>query len=181
MMTDVSDEELALSPEGIGHGLSGGAWEHYWDFDIGSELEPETESTSSSDEKYERVGSSFSAGSESVERINLSYNHGLASFFSRLSLKDIDQSMFVFVLNKSLAEKIRCIRAYANEYQLQEISQPQFSIDTGQNDPDFIPVKFSDAEVSDVWVRIRPVRASAFSISFSSQTPKRVVPSRETP
>jgi hypothetical protein len=49
-----------------------------------------------------------------------------------------------------------------------------FKIETSAFDPKF-PVEFTEDEISDGWVRIRPsYLSSAFHISFSDQTPKRL-------
>ena len=179
MMTNILEGDLASEPPGIKHGLSGGAWEHYWD-PKNADPQSENEAEDRSDEKYLRVGSSSSIGIDSVERITIAYSHSSAGLFSRLTLQDIDRSMFIFSVNNSLAEKIECIQIFANGYKLRDISRSEFTIDTGQCEPD-IPVKFSGAEVLDQWVRIRPVNASNFSMSFSTQTPKRVFTPREVP
>jgi hypothetical protein len=171
---NVSADDLDSALAGIGHGYSGGQWEHYWDVNSEDDAEREELSTNHSDEdeetRYHLVGVSGGLGRDVIERMTISYSR---DWFSKLRLNDIDRSQFIFKFNKSFAERIKCIRAYANQYSLQEVSHSEFEIDSSPFEPE-IPVNFSDAELSDVWVRVRPVNASAFSMSFSSKTPKRV-------
>jgi hypothetical protein len=181
-MRALHGEDLASAPAGIKHGLSGAAWERHWHFSGEDEAEIENDSENASDEKeelqYRLVGSSTWVGIDPVETIAIAYDHD--DVFPRLSLGDIDAAMFIFYLNEALANKIKCIRAYANEYKLQEISSSEFTIDVTPVNPN-IPVKFTDAEISDQWVRIRPKIASVFLMSFSTQTPKRMFDSLGTP
>jgi hypothetical protein len=87
--------------------------------------------------------------------------------------------MFMPILNATLAAKIKCIHVFANEYKLLEITRSDFTID--ETPFDFsIPVEFSDLELSDNWVRIRPRNASAFRFSFSDQTPQKTFSPRQT-
>jgi hypothetical protein len=79
--------------------------------------------------------------------------------------------MFMPMLNKSLAEKVKAIHVYANGYKLQEIVQAELSIDTTSFNPE-IPTKFTDNELADMWVRIRPMGVSTFRMEFFEQTPK---------
>jgi hypothetical protein len=67
---------------------------------------------------------------------------------------------------------------YANGYLLQQTTLPRFKIDPDPFNPD-IPVQFTAEELADPWVRIRPERASDFSISFSDETPRRLFASKQ--
>jgi hypothetical protein len=77
------------------------------------------------------------------------------------------------VINKSLADKIKAIHIYSNGYKIQEILKSDFDIDNEKIEPDF-PVSFSEDELLDQWVRIRPRKSSAFRLLFFDETPKRM-------
>lgn len=78
------------------------------------------------------------------------------------------------VLNRSLAEKLSAIHIYANGYKLLEIARADLMLDPTNFDPK-IQMDFTKEELSDPWVRIRPAQvASAFNISFSDRTPKKL-------
>lgn len=161
---------------GIRYGISGGQWEQY--------LELSNESTNElpedTPEKYKQVGSSSSIGMDEVRFIRIQYDKDrFIRLLPTLSLWDINEAMFMPILNSTLATKIKCIHVFANEYKLLEITRSDFTIDETPFDPS-IPVEFSDLELSDNWVRIRPTNASAFQFSFSDQTPQRTFSPRQT-
>jgi hypothetical protein len=83
------------------------------------------------------------------------------------------------VLNRGLAEKVSRIHVYANEYKLLEIPKSEVVLDDRLR-PSRIPVDFSDAELRDPWVYIRPERSTLFMLRFSEQTPHRLFAPRET-
>lgn len=84
------------------------------------------------------------------------------------------------IVNRSLAGKLKAIHVYANGYKLKEIQREDFSIDATAFDPK-VPVEFTEDELADPWVRIRPSEfASNFSLEFYGQTPKKLFLSRET-
>ena len=166
---------------GIKHGVSGGRWEQHVPVDEADEDESMAGVNKDELSKYKQVGTSSSVGMENVKFLSIEYNHdsSFIRFSPRMALRDIDQAHFLPVLNKSLAEKVKCIHVYANEYKVLEIPSSDFRIDT-----DFrldIPVKFTDDELADRWVRIQPDIASAFRISFADQTPRRMYSPRQTP
>ena len=87
--------------------------------------------------------------------------------------------MFIFFLNQSLAEKLHSINVYANEYKVAEIPKAGFSTDRTPVKY-YLPLLFSDSELADPWVRIRPANlSSAFHIRFSDHTPRRFFDARE--
>ncbi|HEJ8438654.1 TPA: hypothetical protein SMJ49_002680 [Klebsiella oxytoca] len=91
-----------------------------------------------------------------------------------ISLKDLDEAIYLPLMNKSLAEKLKAIHIYSDGYKIQEFSLDDFSIDTTIFEP-HIPVEFTDEELADPWVRIRPSNfSSMFRISFFEKTPKRM-------
>lgn len=174
-------QSLSDLQSGIQFGISGGQWEQY----LGEDDEPPGASgqatTASADvnEKYEKVGSSSSIGMQEVDIISIRYHK---NWFIRLSpvlsLRDLDEAMFLPILSRSLAHKVNRIHAFANGYKLFEVSRSSFNLDESEFDPN-IPVQFSQAELTDAWVRIRPITSSAFEFVFSEETPRRLYVSRQ--
>lgn len=169
---------------GIKYGIGGGQWEQHVNWGS-ADTKNSNESTVAHDDdklKYQNVGSSSSIGIDPVEFVSIRYDHdnSFIRYQPRLCLRDIDDAMFLPIVNKSLAEKIRAIHIISNGYKLQEITKSKFSIDSSAFSSN-IPANFTNDELNDVWVRIRPIDASAFRISFSDQTPKRMYISRQTP
>ncbi len=127
-----------------------------------------------SNEQYCLTGSHSGYREEESKFIYLKYQH---SGFLRtepvpIKLKHLDDCMFIFMTNKSLAEKISCIRVYANCYKLVEIAKNTIRVDEPSPEGD-IPMLFSTKELNDPWVRIRPTNASCFELRFSETTPRR--------
>jgi hypothetical protein len=155
--------------------MCGGQWEMRI-----RENQPEPNSRSRPDEeeddstyKYEPAGSFTSVGQDPVKTIRVRYSRdSLIRFMPGPTLQDLDGCMFLFCLNRTLAEKVRAIHIYANEYKLTEISVNGFRIDNSSFKSQ-VPLFFSDEELADPWVRLRPEMVSAFHIRFSQQTPKR--------
>jgi hypothetical protein len=87
--------------------------------------------------------------------------------------------MFVFHLNRGLAEKVMGIRIYANEYKLSEIRRDAFRIEDSQPMDAPSLLFFSDNELADPWITLGPQNESAFHIRFSEQTPKRIFSAQE--
>lgn len=159
---------------GIKHGISGGQWESY--FDPEGELENKDEGEDAKeDERYKQVGSSSGIGREELEFLPISYNKdSFIRFFPTICLRDLDEASFLPILNKSLAEKVQAIHIFANGYKIQEIGPEDMRIDHSKFDPT-IPVHFSNDELKDPWVRIRPsTLSSAFHFRFFKETPKRM-------
>jgi hypothetical protein len=169
-MRNDSGANFTEQKTGIKYGISGGQWEHYIDLEkegvVGDEDEEE--------EKYTCVGSSSSVGREEIDFLPISYSKGsFIRFFPGLSLRDLDEAMFLPMANKSLAEKVKAIHVYSNGYKLQEVDCSQFKVDNTKFEPN-IPANFSPDELRDPWVRIRPQIVSAFHIHFFDDTPKRM-------
>lgn len=166
-------EDFTLESPGIKYGISSGQWENY----IGLEKSAMNDEVSDEeeDEKYKQVGSSSSIGKDEVEFIGISYRKdSFIRHMPTVSLKDLDEALFLPMLNKSLAEKIKTIHIYSDGYKIQEICSDDFSIDSSEFEPN-IPAHFSDEELGDPWVRIRPSNlSSAFHIDFFEKTPKRM-------
>lgn len=126
------------------------------------------------DEKWDQVGSGSSVGREEIEFLPISYSKSsFIRFFPVISLRDLDDAMFLPFVNQSLAEKIKTIHIYSNGYKLQEISESDINIDATKIEPNF-PAVFDDSELSDQWVRIRPNGASTYHMRFFERTPKRL-------
>ena len=165
--SDVSDEFLLSLPSGIKYGICAGEWEQ----------EPETHENKqdiNDKEKYRCRCYQSSIGRNDVEFLSISYSK--SSFFRippYLSLKDIDEAIFIICMNKSLAQKVQAIHLYSNAYKLREYHLSDFLVDCSEYDPSF-PVKFTSEELTDPWVRIRPKDYSIFRMDFFSETPKRL-------
>ena len=160
-----SDEE-----PGIKKGISSGQWEQI----IG--LENSRGSNFDEDkEKWNKVGSGSGIGHDAIENIPISYSKdGLIRFYPVISMRDLDDAMFLPFVNQSLATKIRAIHIYSNGYKLQEINRSEMYVDTNEIDPGF-PIEFDDGELEDPWVRIRPIDfASTFHMHFFRHTPMRM-------
>lgn len=169
MRTD-SAVDFTDQKTGIKYGISGGQWEHYIDLEQKNVVYDEDDI----DEKYTCVGSSSSVGRDEIEFLPISYSKDSFIRFSHgLSLRDLDEAMFLPMANKSLAEKVKAIHIYSNGYKLQEVICSESMIDSTEFDPN-IPVELSPDELKDPWVRIRPESASAFHIRFFDETPKRM-------
>ncbi|MCK5603018.1 hypothetical protein KAR91_14135 [Candidatus Pacearchaeota archaeon] len=157
---------------GIKYGMAGGQWERYISFDDTAKWNPRNKDEGISE--YKLTGSTHGGGTDFMEFLSISYSEiGFIRLLPRLSLNDIDNAMFLPVLNKSLAEKVNSIHIYADGYKLQETLKSSFHIDANPFDQ-MIPVEFSSKELNDPWVRIRPTDCSAFRIQFFEETPKRI-------
>lgn len=168
-MRDDKDTDFTEQLPGIKHGISGGQWEHHVD------LEGEGSGEDDEEERYKQVGSASSIGRDEVKFLSISYNKGsLIRYLPTISLRDLDEAMFLPIVNKSLADKLKAIHLYSDGYKIQEIKPEDFSIDETDFEPN-IPAKFSAQELEDPWVRVRPNKlASSFHIRFFEQTPKRM-------
>lgn len=175
--------ERARNRPGIGSGIGSGQWEFHLRLPPSSLDEEEPVNSDGvgaaeplGPDKWVRVGYGGGVGSDPVQRIDVSYGHdqGLVRLRPRLQLRDLDECMFMPIMNQSLAEKVESFDVYANGYHLLAVGSGDFSIDN--SDITFhLPGAFSSEELSDQWVRIRPSSpSSAFRLSFSSFTPKRL-------
>ena len=170
MRLEKDDIEFATQPSGIKFGISGGQWESY----IGRK-EDQAPEADSDDERYIRVGSSSGVGRKEASFIHISYNKdSFIRFEPTITLRDLDESMFLPVLNKSLAEKVKAVHVYSNGYKIMEIGPEEFVIDDSEFETS-IPAKFTESELDDPWVRVRPAGMfSSFHIRFFEKTPKRM-------
>lgn len=181
---DKEKPEMTDGQPGIGRGTSNGQWETHLrvrykvqgalDQDGGASTVPET--SESVDTETVFVGAGWSIGIDPVSRIVATYGHDdpLIRFRPRLTLRDLDECMFMPMLNLSLAEKLHSIEVFANGYKLADVGPEEFVVDNS-----FIgegpPGRFTPDELADPWVRIRPLPiGSAFHLRFTQTTPKRV-------
>lgn len=171
-MRDNQKTDFTKQRTGIKYGIGSGQWEQHIDFDEAEFTFEET--IDEEDENWTAVGSGSSIGREEVEFLPISYSKSsFIRFFPVISLRDLDDAMFLPFLNKTMAEKVKSIHIYSNGYKLQEIKSDNIRIDKSSVEPDF-PVAFSKDELEDQWVRIRPQDASAYNMHFFENTPKRL-------
>jgi hypothetical protein len=172
--------DLAAMPSGIAHGVMGARWERRIpQRDAENSLrEPEQEDTEDGAEK--RIGGFTGIGQKRVRFVGAAFGYGgcLFRFGPYLRLSDIDGCMLGLFLNRSLAEKVKVIHIYGNEYKLGEYGSGAFRIDTGfkKFQPDLL---FTPEELADEWVRIMS-GFGPFRIRFSEMTPVRLFQPVET-
>lgn len=77
------------------------------------------------------------------------------------------------MLNASLARAVRSIHLFSNGYRLMELQSDQFDIDETPFNAN-VPFAFTEEELKDPWVRLRPRLASAFVLDFAAQVPVRL-------
>lgn len=181
-----ADDQTKLTREasGIRHGIASGQWEQrirlpspdVEDDEGDGEVVADQPVNQVEDEKWKKVGYSYGIGHDPVPQIVVSYEHddGLIRFRPRLQLRDLDECMFMPILNRSLAEKVSSFDVYANGYHLLAISRADFCID-GSALSFTVPGNYTNEELADQWVRIRPASGSStFQLHFSSRTPRRM-------
>jgi len=184
-VTDKSNRFRSDVPEtrrneraGIAYGIASGQWEKHVKLPAEDAAQDEDD-----DRDMVQVGSGSSIGMDPVPAIVAQYNHDdpLIRVRPRLELRDLDDCMFVPVLNRSLAEKLHSIQVFANGYKLAHISPDDFQIDGSQSKVGVLE-GFAADELADPWVRIMPSEfASSFHLHFTSMTPKRMFGHDETP
>ncbi len=167
---------------GISHGISDMTWEASYTLD---EMIPHEENEAEDDLDYRLLqprGWGSGVGMDPVEHIVIRYRHTDTFDFHpepRLSLEDVDGAWVMPELNASLADKVDAIEIWANGYVLLSVQRNDFKIDRSTHDFS-VPGHFSDEELSDPWVRIRPSGFNSnFTIDFSDRTPRRGFVSKE--
>ncbi len=164
---------------GIKFGVSGAQW--HWRIPKRAHQESLSKRrTTTTKPEYKKVGSYSAVGQDSVRSIRIAYsNNGLIRFVPSLTIRDLDDAMFVVLLNKSLALKTQSISVYANGYKLHEVPGTRLC----RNDRDStIPTPlllYTEEELCDPWVCLHPDNATAFCLSFFDQTPVRTISYRE--
>lgn len=151
---------------GVEHSVGAGQWVQHFP--------SEDEQPSQDEERYTQVGSSSAIGIDQTSAVRVSYEcDSFIRFKPQHSLRDFDDCIFLPIVSAKLAQHIKRLRVFANGYLLLEVGSDQFHVDDTTFDPE-VPVSFSQAELADPWVRIRPTIASAFRISFSEHVPVRL-------
>jgi len=177
---------------GIAKGIGSGQWEKHLklaqpagDHDEGKpDIESSvTDQEAPSHQEFVCVGSGSSIGIDPVPAITIHYTHDdwLIRIRPRLDLRDLDDCMFMPILNQPLADKLRSIEVLANGYKLTHIGFDDFRIDKSQYKNSF-PDVFTPAELADPWGRIRPSNGtSSFKLEFMPTTPRRMFGHKEIP
>jgi hypothetical protein len=151
----ISVADLDPSKAGIGRGMCGGRWEHRLDERAENEPTPEANDDNPHDGgNYVQVGSFTSIGKEKVR--SLSMDFGYDAFIRMppyLLLRDLDDANFALFLNRSLADKIKAIHVYGNEYKLAEFGRERMRVDS-PIESFAVPMVFSEAELADPWGRV---------------------------
>lgn len=178
---DMPDGKRSMT-SGIGSGIGTGQWEQY--------LPPPSETDdhpSENDEAdavegeessldYKLTSWSSGLGRDPVPAVFAQYRHGrtFRGRLPRLTLRDFNDGMFLPFVNASLAEKIHSIQIFANGYKLEDLAPTDFKIDRSKCGPE-LPGGFTDEELKDAWVRLRPARlSSAYQFRFGQTTPRRM-------
>lgn len=166
-------EQAGNPPRGIAQAIYGGQWH--------STIRKQNRTASTefaigyARERFKLINSISSIGYDPVPAIVARYSShkSFMRMSDGMSLKDFNGSSYVFLVNKSLSEKIRQIDVFANDYIIGKFTRDQFRI--GSSNFSFEhPVKFSESDLRDPWVRIRPAGInSCFRFEFSRETPKR--------
>jgi hypothetical protein len=192
-------DELDPKQSGAARGVIGPAWEQRFPraFLAAAEAEMfgEPEQDDEADEedaasaaspwedpgnKWRSRGGYSSIGIKNDKVINLSFSQdSFIHLTPRFALEDLDDAMWILLLNKALAAKIVNIQVFADAYKLAEYRQGEFWVDGSPHDFK-VGLVFTGQELSDPWVRIRPKRQSAFDFRFSEETPTRFYTPRET-
>lgn len=167
---------------GISHGISDMTWEASYTMDEVIPREEDEEDESLGYHLFQPRGWGSGVGLDPVEQIVIRYRHTDTFDFHpepRLSLEDIDGAFVMPTLNASLAERVDAIEMWANGYVLLSLQRDDFKIDRSKHDF-AVPGHFSDEELTDPWVRIRPSSFNSnFVIDFSGRTPRRGFVSKE--
>lgn len=174
----------AYEPPGLASGIASGQWKLAWGERQDSEAPSEVVTDEEHDldiEHYVPIGSGSSIGASSVKKFVASYStDSFIRFEPVLSLMDFDECMLMPILNKSLAEKLKRIRVFANGYILLDIEKNGFIVDSSEFSLD-LDESFSKDELSDPWVRVRPaIFSSAFHLSFMDSVPVRTFKSKKS-
>jgi hypothetical protein len=170
-----SVDDLDLRIGGIGQGRCGKSWEERI---IGDNVVPDP--FSEEGRVMGRTSDSVSIGLQRVRTIVINFgSHGLFRVLPYLLLRDVDEARLAFFLNRSLADKLKAVQVYGNEYKLAEYSREIMRIDRAVGNFE-IPLFFAEEELADEWVRVMH-DLSPFRVSFSERTPLRVYPAIEIP
>lgn len=165
---------------GVKHGVSYIQWESRFSDDPTSRNIADEEDIEYNE--YVPHGRGYGVGSNEIKQLVISYNHTDTfdfQFLPRLSLEDIQGSWVMPKLSARLAEKLSALEIIANGYVILSLEKEDFRICKSNYD---FPVEghFTDEELKDPWVRVRPSAFSSnFAIDFYKTTPKRSFKSKE--
>lgn len=131
---------------------------------------------SKSKRKCDIISNGSSIGQASVTTFILAINiwEPFIKLHHRLMLSNLDESHYIFTMNKSVAQKIKNIEVYASGYLIAKHDKAGFEIRNlvGTNKaPDL--VDFTEEELQDEWVFVNPYRSCMFSVNFGETTPRR--------
>jgi len=173
-------EGLRIGKSGITHSMCGGQWEMRVSENEPQVGEPDTGGGGETEYAYQRTATFTYVGRNSVKSIGIQFSQDTFIRLIPLSrLLDLDESMFLFYLNRSLAEKVSSVQIYANEYKLKEIRRDGFRIENEFRGKRGVSLVFTSEELADAWVTLGPLNESFFHIRFSDQTPKRSLSAEE--
>lgn len=157
---------------GARHGLALGQWKQLVKEEASESDEDEEDQGTS--EKYEPARSGQSVGIERSKAIFISYyTSNFIRLYPELSLNSFDRAWILPMLSASLARAVRSIHLFSNGYRLMELQSDQFEIDETSFDAN-VPLPFTEDELKDPWVRLRPRMGSAFVLDFAAQVPVRL-------
>jgi hypothetical protein len=165
--------DLAAMPSGIAHGVMGASWEHRVPQTGAENASQEAEQENTKDGADKRIGGFYGAGQKSVRFVDAKFGYcgGLFLLGPYLRLSDLDGCSLALIVNRSLADKVKAIHIYGNEYKLGHYGSGKFRVDIRARTR--VPLLFTPQELSDEWVRIMS-DFGPFRIWFSRMTPTRL-------
>ena len=173
-------EGLGLGKSGITHSMCGGQWEMRIPENEPKVANADTGGEGETEYTYQRTATFTSVGRNPVKSIGIQFSQDTFIRVMPLPrLLDLDESILLFYLNRSLAEKVSSVQIYANEYKLKEIRRDGFRIENEFREKAGVSLVFSSEELADAWVTLGPLNESFFHIRFSDQTPKRFLSAEE--
>jgi hypothetical protein len=122
--------DLTAIPSGIKHGMMGARWERRIPQKKTENGTQEAQNDAGEDEG-KSIGGFSSIGQERVRflRAKFGYGGGLFRIGPYLRLSDLDGCMLALFVNRSLADKIKAVHIYGNEYKLGEYGSGAFRTD----------------------------------------------------
>ncbi|WP_271299652.1 hypothetical protein [Sphingomonas sp. CV7422] len=180
---DDLDDKRRDTTAGIGNGIGSGQWELYLPADLESYNQKAEDAPVGQDAsetakirlEYEQTSWTSGRGLDPVQALVATYRHADCHRppLPTLALRNLEDGMFLPFVNGELADKIHSIQVFANGYKLADFGPSDFRIDRSRCG-ESMPTKFSDAEMADPWVRLRPTSMnSAYRFRFGEVTPKR--------
>jgi hypothetical protein len=171
-MREQLKDRVHEDPVGISAGISYGQW---------IQLLKEEEEGPTDDDKWQSWSGGSSIGVDPVTIISIGYSQGgLFRIPPFVRLKDLDGGMFVLYANRSLAEKIGSLQVFGNSYKLMDIDKTAIRPEFMAKPPN-LPVSFTEDELADPWMVLRPDMASTFQFNFSENLPVRFYDPKQVP